>query len=289
MNTITQQEINALPAPPQEWIDDIVKQENEEIKKTLQRMKTYFINCGTYYDLTVYGGIDFFKDLASINSQAKEIVEFKKLVDENEYSHAKNADGLRCFEFWTNTETYNALYNALNDLEKKWGDDIKPKPKPKPSKSRPLSKQEKQFIKNMKDTERVVKANHKIALFKKRQQTKETLERMLSYWDDLSYCEDYAEGVTEMMDIFDIDKLRLFYKDLASIKSRAKSIVKFKKMVQDNCSPTGTCSEGFTYFELQNKNMIWNALYDLNEEWHYGKNENSFINKRYTPERYWGY
>ena len=26
MNTITQQEINALPAPPQEWIDDIVKQ-----------------------------------------------------------------------------------------------------------------------------------------------------------------------------------------------------------------------------------------------------------------------
>jgi len=129
MNPITQEEIDNLPQPPQEWINDMKKRiddmknkKKQEIKSKLEELLTQFtdetnFNGGDeFYEL--HGADDFIKTLSSIKSRAKCILELKKLVRENKYKEGNMKGKKHVDWFWLMYST-NDIYHKLNECLKK--------------------------------------------------------------------------------------------------------------------------------------------------------------------------
>ena len=126
MNTITQQEIDNLPPPPQEWLDDMKNKKKQEIKRKLEELLSHFSdetdnNGGDeFYELRCAG--EFIKTLSSIKSRAKCILELKKMVRESKYKEGsgggvgvKGKKDIDWFWFMWNT---NEIYHKLNECLK---------------------------------------------------------------------------------------------------------------------------------------------------------------------------
>jgi len=125
MNTITQQEIDNLPPPPQEWLDDMKNKKRHEIKSKLEELLSQFtdesMGYEKYYELN--GADDFIKTLSSIKSRAKCILELKKLVRESKYKETviggNGEKGKKWVDWYWLMYNTNEIYRKLNECLKK--------------------------------------------------------------------------------------------------------------------------------------------------------------------------
>lgn len=128
MNTITQEEIDNLPQPPQEWIDDMKKRiddmknkKKQEIKRKLEELLTHFCDESNGGDecYALWFTDDFIKTTSSIKSRAKCILELKKLVRENKYKEptgdGNGVKGKKHTDWYWLVFNTNEIYHKLNE------------------------------------------------------------------------------------------------------------------------------------------------------------------------------
>ena len=128
MNQITQEEIDNLPQPPQEWINDMKNKKRQEIKSKLEKLLTHFCDESGSYDSDEYYSLwftdDFIKTTSSIKSQAKCILELKKLVRENKYKEptvgGNGVKGKKSVDWYWLVFNTNEIYHKLNEVNNKY-------------------------------------------------------------------------------------------------------------------------------------------------------------------------
>ena len=233
MNPITQQEIDNLPPPPQEWLDDMKKENKIISSKYIMTTKEILRS----HPVTILR-----KEISKTNIKGyskmkkNEVIELMlKAENKEKFKHIKMAESKKTASKGTHKMPDGKLMTGA--VHSKSSKPVKSKPvKAKPKKAEQVK----------------AKPN------KKRQEIKEKLKLMLSQFTD----QTENSGGDEF---FELRNAGEFIKTLSSIKSKDKDIIELKKLVRENKYKESM--EGGKLKGKEGVGWFWD-MYSTNEIYH---------------------